>query len=212
MPAVALALQKIIESPLDVGHEYTPVKKDIFHAFHMIPMAVNHGAQPLFLRAMHDHLMRWDPAIRATVDETCHRVFKLSFDQMLLRNPHFIAERTPHHVPAPSILVPALRLVFDTFGNALDVKTNLPLFNAEAHCKANAVLELARQGYLSDIEGVSLYERAGIDKYGLQKWKCLRGTNNVEGGPHGDIYWKFGALHGRRYSIQPHSNCLCFNL
>ena len=173
MPAVALALQKIIESPLDVGHEYTPVKKDIFHAFHMIPMAVNHGAWPLFLRAMRDHLMRWDPAIHATVDETCRRVFKLSFDQMLLRNPHFIAERTPCHVPALSILVPALCLVFDTFGNALDVKTNLPLFNAEAHRKANAVLELARQGYLSDIEGVSLYERAGIDKYGLQKWKCL---------------------------------------
>ena len=26
--------------------------------------------------------------------------------------------------------------------------------------------------------------------------KCVRGTNKVEGGPHGDIYRKFGALHG----------------
>ena len=196
MSTITRTLHKIIESPSDVGHEYTLVKKDIFHAFHMIPTAVNHGARPPFLRAMRDHLMRWDPVIRATVDETCRKVFKLSFDQMLLQNPRFIAERTPRHVPAPSILVPALRLVFDTFGNALDVKTNLPLFNAEAHRKANTVLELARQGYLSDIEGVSLYERAGVDKYGLQKWKCLQGINNVEGGPHGDIYRKFGALHG----------------
>jgi hypothetical protein len=148
------------------------------------------------LWAMHDHLMRWDPIVHATVDETCCKVFNLTFDQMLLRNPRFIAEQTPRHVPAPSILVPALHLVFDTFGDALDVKTKLPLFNAEACHKADAVLELARQGYLSDIDGVSLYERAGIDKYGLQKWKCLRGTNNVEGGPYGDIYRKFGALHG----------------
>ena len=41
-----------------------------------------------------------------------------------------------------------------------------------------------------------MYEKAG-DVYGLQKWKCVRGTNNVEGGPHGDIYRKFGALHGK---------------
>ncbi|KAF8958387.1 hypothetical protein BDZ97DRAFT_2047280 [Flammula alnicola] len=173
---VVVVLQKIIESPPDLGSEYTP-----------------------------DHLLRWDPIARASVDETCRKVFNLTFDQMLIQNPRFIAERTPRHVPAPSILVPALHLVFETFGNALDVKTNLPLFNADAHHKAKAVLVLARQGYLSDIEGVSLYERAGIDKYGLQKWKCLRGTNNVEGGPHGDIYQKFGALHaGPRLTV----NCL----
>ena len=63
--------------------------------------------------------------------------------------------------------------------------------------KANAVLELACPGYLSDNPGIVLYEKAGIDKYGLQKWKCLRGTNNVEGGPHGDIYQKFGAVHSK---------------
>jgi hypothetical protein len=69
--------------------------------------------------------------------------------------------------------------------------------------KANAVLELAHEGYLSDVKGVVLYEKAGIDKYGLQKYKCLRGTNKVEGGPHGDIYRKFGAFNGMHiiYSI-----------
>ena len=38
-----------------------------------------------------------------------------------------------------------------------------------------------------------LYEHVGIDKHGLQLWKCLHGTDKVEGGPHGDIYRKFGA-------------------
>jgi hypothetical protein len=31
----------------------------------------------------------------------------------------------------------------------------------------------------------------------LQLWKCTGGTNKVEGGPHSDIYPKFGALHGK---------------
>jgi hypothetical protein len=62
--------------------------------------------------------------------------------------------------------------------------------------KANAVLELARQGYLSDIHGVQLFSKAGVDQHGLQKFRNGRGTNKVEGGPHGDIYRKFGALNG----------------
>ena len=140
--------------------------------------------------------MRWDPAARAVVDETCRRVFKLTFDQMLARKPRFIASRTPRYVPPPSVLVPAIQHVFSTFGNALDAKTGQPLFNKQAWQKANAVLDLAREGYLSDVKGVMLYEKAGIDQYGLQKYKCLRGTSKVEGGPHGDIYRKFGALHG----------------
>ena len=163
----------------------------------MIPTSLSHGARPAYLRALRDHIMRWDPKYRGLVDQTCRDVFKLTFDQMLARNPRFIAERTPRYVPPPSVLVASITHVFNTFGNALDAKTNLPLFTAQAWEKATAVLELARQGYLSDNPGVVLYEKAGVDKYGLQKWKCLRGTNNVEGGPHGDIYRKFGAVHGK---------------
>ncbi|PBK95111.1 hypothetical protein ARMGADRAFT_1028532 [Armillaria gallica] len=55
------------------------------------------------------------------------------------------------------------------------------------------------------IDGVILYEKSGVDQYGLQKWVCLCGTNKVEGGPHGDIYRKFGALHaGPQLTV----NCL----
>lgn len=129
------------------------------------------------------------------VDKTCRKIFNLTFEHMLDQNPWFILERTPQHVPAPSILVPALEHIFKIFGKAIDAKTNMPLFNEQAWLKANAVVDLACQGYLSDIDGVSLYERGGIDKYGLQKWKCMQGTNNVEGGPHADIYCKFGALN-----------------
>ncbi|KAF5384343.1 hypothetical protein D9615_003177 [Tricholomella constricta] len=200
-------LQKLVNTPGPTAlEEFTRIKKDIFHAFQMIPTSsVNHGIRPEFLRALRDHVMRWDPATREIVDQMCRRVFDLSFEQMLLRNPRWIAERTPRHVPSPAILVPAIQHVFNTFGNAIDATSKQPLFNKAAWKKANAVLELARQGYLSDIDGIPMYEKAGLDKYRLQKWRCLQGTNNVEGGPHGDIYRKFGALHtGPRLTV----NCL----
>ena len=189
-------LQTLVNSPPDEANIYTFIKKDLFHAFNMIPTSLSHGARPGFLRALRDHIMRWDPDCRSVVDHTCRMVFGLTFDQMLVRNPRFITERTPRYVPPPSVLVPAISHIFTTFGNALDAKTGAPLFTKQAWEKSNAVLELARQGYLSDNPGIVLYEKAGVDKYGLQKWKCLRGTNNVEGGPHGDIYRKFGALNG----------------
>jgi hypothetical protein len=185
-----------VESPPDENDEFTRFMKDMFHAFHMIPTSVDHGLRPAFLCALRDHIMRWDPAIRLVVDKTCRRVFNLTFEEMLARNPRFIAARTPRYIPPPSVLVPAIEHVFETFGNARDAKTNLPLFSKEAWLKANAVKELARAGYLSDVAGVTLYEKAGIDEYGLQKYNCLRGTNKIEGGPHGDIYRKFGAYNG----------------
>ena len=64
-----------------------------------------------------------------------------------------------------------------------------------AWAKMHAVIDLVHMGYLSDMEGVVLYEKAGIDQYGLQKYQCMCGTNNVEGGLHSDIYKKFGVLH-----------------
>ena len=88
---------------------------------------------------------------------------------MLLRNPRFIAKRTPRYVPPPSILVPAIEHVYDMFRNTVDLKTGVPIFTAQFQAKADAV---------------------------LQMWRCICGTNKVEGGPHSDIYWKFGALHG----------------
>ena len=53
-----------------------------------------------------------------------------------------------------------------------------------------------RDTYLSDIEGVVLYKKVRIDSFGLQTYMCLHGTNKIEGGPHADIFKKFGAFHG----------------
>ena len=166
----------------------------------MIPTPADNGLRPAFLRALRDHMLHWDPVAREQVDKVCCKSFHITFDQMLQRNPRWIKERTPRYAPSPSVLVRAIQFVINTFANAVDARGN-PLFSKLTGQKANSVLELAREGYLSDIQDVALYEKAGVDKYGLQKWKCTRGTNSVEGGPHGDIYRKFGALHGMYFTI-----------
>ncbi|KAG6809744.1 hypothetical protein H0H92_014893, partial [Tricholoma furcatifolium] len=199
-------LQELVKSPPDANEEYQGIKKDLFHAFQMIPLPINHGMRPAFLRALRDHMMRWDPDIRANVDQTCQRIFKCTFDDMLARNPRFICERTPRYVPPPSVLVPALQHVFNTFGSALDSKTQQPLFNKTSWQKADAIVHLAREGYLSDRKDVPMYKKARIDKYGLQVYSSLRGTNKVEGGPHSDIYRKFSALHDGAASYSDWTN------
>ncbi|KAJ7466068.1 hypothetical protein FB451DRAFT_1369813 [Mycena latifolia] len=105
-------LRKVSNSPDETQECYTRIKKDIFHAFHMIPLSSSHGLRAVFLRTLRDHMMRWDPVIRAKVDETCRKVFKVGFDVMLLRHPRFIKERTPRYIPPPSVLVPAIQQNF----------------------------------------------------------------------------------------------------
>lgn len=120
-----------------------------------------------------------------------------------IKNPKWIARRCARYVPRPELLVPAIDLVYATCENATDVKTGLPLFSTKGWEKATASLLLAKEGFLSDLEGVPLYEEAGRDKYGLRRYWCTRGTGPLEEGPHGDIYSHFGALNGARTSPSP---------
>ncbi|PBK92656.1 hypothetical protein ARMGADRAFT_1030892 [Armillaria gallica] len=198
-PPVLELFHNTVQSLPDTQPEYQTVKKDTFHAFQMIPTPQDHGMQPTFLYETHNHLLRWDPLSHESMDKACWKFFNLSFDEMLLQNPHFIQERTPHYVPQPSVLVPSLLHVFETLEKSLDAKTGAPLFSKKSWTKAFAVLDLAREGYLSDNKDIMLYEKAGIDQFGLQKWRYLQGTNKVERGPHSDIYHKFSALHSNDF-------------
>jgi hypothetical protein len=45
-------LREMVESPENAEDKFTRIKKDIFHAFHMIPIPVNHGHRAGFLRSL----------------------------------------------------------------------------------------------------------------------------------------------------------------
>lgn len=63
--------QNLINAPPGISEEYTKLKEDIAHIFHMIPISLNHGACPAFLFALQDHLLQWDPIAMTAVDKTC---------------------------------------------------------------------------------------------------------------------------------------------
>jgi hypothetical protein len=81
-----------------------------------------------------------------------------------------------------------VRAVYVRFGNKIDSKTGLPLFNKNAWKKANKnLLTEILLGFYSDPPGIDFYMlHRGEDglpktnKYGLQLLHCSRGTNDVE--------------------------------
>ncbi|EKM73899.1 hypothetical protein AGABI1DRAFT_133904 [Agaricus bisporus var. burnettii JB137-S8] len=64
-----------------------------------------------------------------------------------------------------------------------------PLFSTNNWQTANNVLNLIKNGYLSDPPGIPLYTIIGIDSRngGLPLYRCARGTNTTEGGVHTHI-------------------------
>ncbi|KAK0472637.1 hypothetical protein IW261DRAFT_1570727 [Armillaria novae-zelandiae] len=81
LPGLEL-FHQIVQSPPDSQSTYQTIKKDIFHAFQMIPTPRHHGARPQFLHSMHDHLLQWDPLICERVDHELSYMRKLELINM----------------------------------------------------------------------------------------------------------------------------------
>ena len=118
------------------------------------------------------------------------------------------------YVPAPEILTPRVTQVLQFYGPLLDAVTGQPLFNDSSWEKAKNVIENVRMGYYSDPPGVSLYTICGTDPNGLLLYRCLQGTNNVEGGIHQNIIKWFGSYNASpRFAINfLHDYCLGHHL
>jgi hypothetical protein len=67
-----------------------------------------------------------------------------------------------------------------------DCSTQQPLFNRHNWHAAKQILELVRQGFISDPPGIPLYTIMGVDaKAGnLPTYRCFHETNSMEGGVH----------------------------
>ena len=77
-------LREMVESSANPVEEFTRIKKDLFHAFHMIPIPVNHAHRAGFLCTLQDHLMCWDPTAQAAADKICKTVYGVTFNEMLI--------------------------------------------------------------------------------------------------------------------------------
>ncbi|KAF7290249.1 3'-5' exonuclease domain-containing protein [Mycena indigotica] len=182
------------------------VLKDIFHVFHMLYLSHTHGLRLAFIRAFRDTCLIPHPADKARI-EAYLKTKDLTWEDMLRFRPKWLWHRCRRTVPPPELLYPLVRELFLLYGPLKDAKTGLPLFNAAAWKIAKNILELIRYGYVSDIPGVILYYCIGFDKEagGLPLYRCIRGTNMVEGGVHTHLLKK---LPSRGASVRHMVACL----
>lgn len=167
---------------------------DIWHLMDQFKVSIHHGMRRPFSRALRDALFLPDPADKAAVEDVL-RKRDVSWNTMVLSKSDWVWRRVRRFVPKPQVLFERVSEVLQTYGPIKDATTGQPLFNDAAWERARTVLENIRLGYYSDPPGIRLYSATGMDKDGLTIYRCVRGTNNVEGGVHQNIAKRFGSYN-----------------
>jgi hypothetical protein len=175
------------------------VLKDIWHVFNMFYISATHGLRKQFTRELRDAIFIPDEEDKTRINiwgstQAPPRTYEI------LRNscPQWLQARCKHIIPPPNILYPLVANVFRTYGPLIDSDSKKPLFTPDNWKTAKNILELIKNGYLSDPPGIPLYTVIGLDKKagGLPIYRCACGTNSTEGGVHTHIRSrlpKFGA-------------------
>ncbi|KAJ7132564.1 hypothetical protein C8R44DRAFT_871499 [Mycena epipterygia] len=168
------------------------VLKDVFHVFNMLYISRTHGLRVPFSRALRDALLN------------------VTWQDMLRFHPKWLWRHCRRTIPPPEDLYPLVHAVFMTWGPLKDSKTGIPLFNSAAWKVAKNILELIKNGFVSDPPDVQLYYCIGFDEKagGLPIYRCLQGTNMVEGGVHTHLLAKLPS-HGA--SVRHMVACWAFN-
>ncbi|GBE79021.1 hypothetical protein SCP_0202180 [Sparassis crispa] len=160
---------------------------DIWHLMDQFKIPLHHGMRRPFARALHDALLLPDPNDKSAIEEVLSSR-GITWDQMVLWKSDWVWQRVRRLVPPPEILLQRVTDVFDACRPAVDATTRQPLFNEASWEKARNVLENIRLRYYSDPPGVKMYIIDRTDGDGLTVYRCIRGTNNVEGDQTADAF------------------------
>jgi hypothetical protein len=168
---------------------------DIVHVMRQLTISSSHGLHRPFARALRDAFFDYDLEDKAIVT-TFLEGKNLTFEKMLQEHPVWIKRRVKRFVPAPEELFERVHRVFSAYGPRKDARPNSkPLFSTETWKVTTNILENIRRGFYSDPPGIPLYHTQGKDKYDLMCYRCIRGTNGVEGGVHQNVIRGFGAFN-----------------
>lgn len=164
------------------------VLKDVFHFMHGIPISRTHGLRKPFARDLRDAIFLLDEDDKARITIQLAKS-GITFDRQMRYNAKWVLARCKRVIPPPEQLYPAVKKVFDTYGPLQDAKTGLPLFNNACWHAVKNALKVVRNGQLSDPPGIPLYYVVALDhkENNLPIYRCIRGTNFVEGGVHQNI-------------------------
>ncbi|KAI0704374.1 hypothetical protein BC835DRAFT_1317043 [Cytidiella melzeri] len=193
---------------------HSRVLGDLWHVTDQVKVSQKHGIHAPYKRALRDALLIVDPEDKAAVEVVLERR-GVKFSDMVLWKSDWVWKRVKRLVPCATILFQRVSEVFKTYGPLKDAKTGKPLFKGEDQWQqARNILENIRMGLYSDPPDISLYTVRGQDKDGLTVYRCMRGTNSVEGGIHQNIIRYFGAFNASpRLSVNLiRDYCLMHNL
>ncbi|KAJ3093379.1 hypothetical protein HDU97_009843, partial [Phlyctochytrium planicorne] len=84
-------------------------------------------------------------------------------------------------VPDADTLLLRFNRVIEHFQDIVDPTTDEPFFRSKALKAVANLTSHIKNGCLSDVPGISLYQYAGKTKDGLPRYRCCRGTNANEG-------------------------------
>jgi hypothetical protein len=169
---------------------HSRVLKDVWHVFHMFYISATHGLRKQFTRELRDAIFIPDSTDKERINAWgANQTPPCTYESLRNSSPEWLRRRCKHIVPPANILYPLVAKVFCTYGPILDPDSKKPLFSPDNWKIAKNVLDLIKNGYLSDPPGVALYTIIGIDKKagGLPMYRCARGTNSTEGGVHTHI-------------------------
>lgn len=169
------------------GEMRSRVLKDPFHVFKMLYIPRGHGLRFEFAHALRDAIFIPNKEDKERIEAWATTLDPpLTFEKLKQMSSKRLWKHCRRIIPPPELLYPLVRQVFDTFGPLKDANSGQKLFNTSAWHTAKNILSLIHDGYLSDPPGISLYTQVGLDKaFGnLPIYRCLRGTNQTEGGVH----------------------------
>jgi hypothetical protein len=167
---------------------------DIWHLMDQFPILTHHALRAPFARALRDALFVFDPEDKVVL-ENFLKTKNSSWNEALSYHSDWLLQHVKRIVPGPEVLLPRVAAVLDSYGPLLDPTSGQPLFNSRAWEVAANVLENIRRGYYSDPPNISFYYPRGKDKHGLMRYRCVRGTNAIEGGIHQNIIRWFGTFN-----------------
>jgi len=163
------------------------VKLDVLHWFMRISELIKkaHGLRKSFLIALRDAVFAVNPAHReAWRTQRREKLQKKNvhpdkIEGQLDREYSRMLQSCRRGIPPPEELRSAVSKVFDTYGYALDHKTQQPLFSQDVWDVIDAGYTHIEQGCMSDHPDVELYfTDANNDHSPL---RCARGTSQLEG-------------------------------
>eukprot|EP00123_Amoebidium_parasiticum_P019075 comp24337_c0_seq10/m.46213 comp24337_c0_seq10/g.46213 ORF comp24337_c0_seq10/g.46213 comp24337_c0_seq10/m.46213 type:complete len:1170 (-) comp24337_c0_seq10:91-3600(-) len=105
----------------------------------------------------------------------------------------YFMERIRRVIPDPYTLVSRLVEFKNTYKDVPPGPDGKPLFKKDGFERLESLLEHAQNGCLSDPPGLPLYYETTADADGLMRYRCIRGTNEVEGAVHNPLATHFGA-------------------